>query len=193
MLNLKTHIKFNNRKVIDQRYRMLQYELHCPWMFFLSRNENEIKMHRPGIEPGPPAWQASILPLNHRCLRFLSWNLNWMADSSTEQLRQLSVLRRWLLLTFCLLLLRLWESVFVLCFAVRYFMSILVLQSYLWGRECWLLCLICLPDASWWLSGSSSRGAMWLSAVCDCGISWSYSFIIFEDILQVGGDTSYSL
>ena len=25
------------------------------------------KLHRPGIEPGPPAWQASILPLNHRC------------------------------------------------------------------------------------------------------------------------------
>ncbi|CAD6999563.1 unnamed protein product [Ceratitis capitata] len=25
-------------------------------------------LHRPGIEPGPPAWQASILPLNHRCL-----------------------------------------------------------------------------------------------------------------------------
>ena len=24
-------------------------------------------MHRPGIEPGPPAWQASILPLNQRC------------------------------------------------------------------------------------------------------------------------------
>ena len=24
-------------------------------------------MHRPGIEPGSPAWQASILPLNHRC------------------------------------------------------------------------------------------------------------------------------
>ena len=30
-------------------------------------------LHRPGIEPGPPAvcscsqWQASILPLNHRC------------------------------------------------------------------------------------------------------------------------------
>ena len=27
-----------------------------------------LKLHRPGIEPGPPAWQASILPLNHRCL-----------------------------------------------------------------------------------------------------------------------------
>ena len=34
-----------------------------------------------------------------------------------------------LLLTFCLLSLPLWESVFVLCFVVRYFMSTLVLQS----------------------------------------------------------------
>ena len=34
-----------------------------------------------------------------------------------------------LLLTFCLLLLPLWESVIILCFVVRYFMSILVLQS----------------------------------------------------------------
>ena len=34
-----------------------------------------------------------------------------------------------LLLTFCLLLLPLWEFVIVLCFAVRYIMSILVLQS----------------------------------------------------------------
>ena len=32
-------------------------------------------------------------------------------------------------LTFCLLLLPLWESVIVLCFVVRYFISILVLQS----------------------------------------------------------------
>ena len=36
-------------------------------------------------------------------------------------------------------------------------MSILVLQSSWWGRESWLLCLICLPGVSWWLSGSSSR------------------------------------
>ena len=34
-----------------------------------------------------------------------------------------------LLLTFCLLLLHLWESIIVLCFVVRYFMSILVLQT----------------------------------------------------------------
>ena len=37
--------------------------------------------------------------------------------------------RVWLLLTFCLLLLPLWESVIVLCFVVCYFMSVLVLQS----------------------------------------------------------------
>ena len=62
-----------------------------------------------------------------------------------------------LLLTFCLLLLPLWESVIVLYFVVCYFMSVLVLQSSWWGRESWLLCLICLPGVSWWLSGSSSR------------------------------------
>ena len=60
-----------------------------------------------------------------------------------------------LLLAFCLLLLPFWESVIVLCFVVRYFISILVLQSSWWGRESWLLCLICLPGVSWWLSGSS--------------------------------------
>ena len=38
---------------------------------FISGNlEKYLKysLHRPGIEPGPPAWQASILPLNQRCL-----------------------------------------------------------------------------------------------------------------------------
>ena len=34
-----------------------------------------------------------------------------------------------LLVTGCLMLLPLWESVIVLCFGVRYFMSIIVLQS----------------------------------------------------------------
>ena len=38
--------------------------------------------------------------------------------------------------------------VIVLCFVVRYFMSILVLQSSRWGREIWLLCLVCLPGVS---------------------------------------------
>ena len=50
-----------------------------------------------------------------------------------------------LLLTFCLLLLPLWDSVIVLCFVVRFFMPLLVLQSSWWGRESWFLCLVCLP------------------------------------------------
>ena len=35
-------------------------------------------MHWPGIEPGPPAWQARILPLNHQCCwryQVLEWTL----------------------------------------------------------------------------------------------------------------------
>ena len=62
--------------------------------------------------------------------------------------------------------------VLVLCFVVRYFMFILVLQSSWWGQESWLLCLICLSGVSWWLSGSSSRchGVV-------CGL-WLWYFLI---------------
>ena len=38
----------------------------------LIAKKKEKILHRPGIEPGPPAWQASILPLNQRCLLPLS-------------------------------------------------------------------------------------------------------------------------
>ena len=81
-----------------------------------------------------------------------------------------------LLLTFCLLLLPLWESVIVLYFVVRYFMSILVLQSSWWGWESWLLCLICLPGVSWWLSSSSS----WCHGVV-CSL-WLWYFLIILTI-----------
>ena len=51
-----------------------------------------------------------------------------------------------LLLTLCLLLFPLWESVTVLCFVVRYFMPILVLQMILMvKRE-----LVALPSLSSW-------------------------------------------
>lgn len=33
----------------------------------LAKAKYTKRLHRPGIEPGPPAWQASILPLNQRC------------------------------------------------------------------------------------------------------------------------------
>ena len=51
-------------------------------------------------------------------------------------------------------------------------MSILVLQSSWWGRESWLLCLICLPGVSWWLSGSSS---LCHGVVCSL---WLWYFLI---------------
>ena len=53
-----------------------------------------------------------------------------------------------LLLICCLFLLPLWDYVIVLCFVVRYVVSILVLQSSQWGRESWLLCVVCLPGFS---------------------------------------------
>ena len=33
-------------------------------------------------------------------------------------------------------------------FVVRYFVSIVALQSSRWGRESWLLCFVCLPGVS---------------------------------------------
>ena len=33
-----------------------------------STHVQKTALHWPGIEPGPPAWQARILPLNHQCM-----------------------------------------------------------------------------------------------------------------------------
>ena len=44
-------------------------------------------MQRPGIEPGPPAWQARILPLNQRCLNSTLLRLDqiiWKVWSNLE-------------------------------------------------------------------------------------------------------------
>ena len=73
-----------------------------------------------------------------------------------------------LLLIHCLLL-PLWESVVVLCFVVRNFRSILVC-NHLDGEErlvfAWFVLLV-----SWDRFVALPRGAISLSAVCDCGIS----------------------
>ena len=37
------------------------------WMF-RPNNHKKNPMHKPGIEPGSIAWQATILPLDHLCL-----------------------------------------------------------------------------------------------------------------------------
>ena len=77
----------------------------------------------------------------------------------------------------------LWGLCFCLCFVVHYCVSFLVLQSSLTGRESWLLC----SYVSWMsfyckCSVTLPYGAVGWSAVCDCGISWSYSlFDMFYD------------
>ena len=106
------------------------------------------------------------------------WNIKVIAEGSLAANSSRNLVGMWSGpsalwgLTFCLLLLPLWESVIVLCIVVRCFMSILVLQSSWWGRESWLLCLICLPGVSWWLSGSSWRGH---GVVCSL---WLWYFLI---------------
>ena len=61
-------------------------------------------------------------------------------------------------------------------FVVHYFVSFLVLQSSWRRRESWLLCFYCLTDVFYCkCSVTLPQGAVGLSAVCDCGISWSYS------------------
>ena len=43
------------------------FAYQLPIAFQLETAQLQNRLHRPGIEPGPPAWQASILPLNQRC------------------------------------------------------------------------------------------------------------------------------
>ena len=57
-------------------------------------------------------------------------------------------------------------------------MSVLVLQSSWWGRESWLLCLVCLPGVSWWLGGSSTRCQ---GVVCSL---WLWYFLIILTIFE---------
>jgi hypothetical protein len=45
----------------------------------LSPGKTSKILHRPGIEPGPPAWQASILPLNQRCQMRILLKEPWAA------------------------------------------------------------------------------------------------------------------
>ena len=103
-------------------------------------------------------------------LKTCPWGLMLCLWSGSPAVRSKAVVL--LLLTFCLLLLPLWESVIDLCFVVRYFMSILVLQSSWWGRGSWLLCLVCLPGVLWRLGGSSSRCR---GVVCSL---WLWYFLI---------------
>jgi hypothetical protein len=59
--------RINNTKYKFFGINIIQKRFNCI-VFFIKKNSSRKKMHWPGIEPGPPAWQASILPLNHQCL-----------------------------------------------------------------------------------------------------------------------------
>ncbi len=39
---------------------------------FVVRSKKQKNMHLPGIEPGSPAWKASIMPLDHKCFFLLN-------------------------------------------------------------------------------------------------------------------------
>ena len=79
-----------------------------------------------------------------------------------------------LLLIGCWLLIPLWESLIVLCFAERDCISILASW---WDSESWLLFLVCLPSVSSLLCGSSSRCH---GFVC---ILWLWFYIIILTFL----------
>ena len=44
------------------QFELLQLELVFTFYFYASAQTHNLEVHRPGIEPGLPAWQASILP-----------------------------------------------------------------------------------------------------------------------------------
>ena len=81
------------------------------WVATLNYLVSKIKtLHRAGIEPGPPAWQASILPLNHRCYEYGSLFRRHTIPAAmfTRSLLSERLIRNWLseneninLTTFC--------------------------------------------------------------------------------------------
>ena len=63
---------------------------------------------------------------------------------------------------------------------MRYFVTILLLQSSRWGRERELVALLCLSHEC---CVALPHDVMGLFAVCDCGISLSFSLTFLEVIM----------
>ena len=100
---------------------------------------------------------------------------------SPQWLWLLSILRRWFCCCWFVVDCSLWDSVNVLCFAiVRYFVSILVLESSRWEREREMVALLCLSSWCLMIFVWHPHYATGLHAVCDYGISWSNSLTIFD-------------
>ena len=81
----------------------------------------------------------------------------------------------------------LWGFCVGLCFGMHYSNSFLVLQSPWRGRESWLLCFNCRPDVLLYCicSVALPHSAVGWSAVCNCGISWSYSLTYRLNLVQL--------
>ena len=58
-----------------------------------KKKKRFFSMHWPGIGPGSPAWQASILPLNHQCVSFVCQQTIWIFDDE-EKDKCLFLIRR---------------------------------------------------------------------------------------------------
>ena len=71
--------------------------------------------------------------------------------------------------------LRSWDSAVILCFVVRYFVYTIFAIILMWKRE-----LVFVFMVSREYCRALPYGALGLSAFCDCVISRSYSFTIFD-------------
>ena len=88
----------------------------------------------------------------------------------------------------------LWRFCVVLCFSMHYFMSFLVLQSSWRGRESWLLCFFVFWMSCYFKSSVALlHSAVGWAAVCDCGISWSYSLTFWVVCSTIGTMNSSAL
>ena len=130
---------------------------------------------------GVQQWQRFYFWLGLRWFNGVSLACGWWP--STERLLGSFVISSGsrpvvlLLLTWCWLLLPLLDSVIILCFVVRYIMSILVF-NHLDGEEstgCFTLFVFLVSRDC---CVAPPHDATALSAVCDCGISWSYSVTV---------------
>ena len=63
----KKEKNYKRRKNCVEHQFLTWQQLVWPVIFFVEAKKKKYWMHWPGIEPGPPAWQARILPLNHQC------------------------------------------------------------------------------------------------------------------------------
>ena len=112
-------VNLYNSKIIDSGV-LIRTKLACrPYLFHLCLIQNRLFLNEPHYKTAVLKTYKTKQTGNRRNDR----------KGGKEDLHLTIIHCILLLLTFCLLLLPLWESVIVLCFVVRYFMSILVLQS----------------------------------------------------------------